>query len=88
MRNRKSQRVALSVLSATLLCSPTFVLAQTSTDASSSFQKIRAMIPMRDGVRLNTEIYVPQGRSERLPFLITRTSTRGTALPNPYCFSA
>lgn len=31
------------------------------------------MIPMRDGVRLNTEIYAPQGPSERLPILITRT---------------
>ncbi len=31
------------------------------------------MIPMRDGVRLHTEIYAPKNGSAKLPFLITRT---------------
>jgi hypothetical protein len=32
-----------------------------------------AMIPMRDGVRLYTQIYVPRVSSEPLPFLLLRT---------------
>ena len=36
------------------------VLAQASTDPSLVYDKIEAMVPMRDGVRLNTEIYVPK----------------------------
>jgi uncharacterized protein len=31
------------------------------------------MIPMRDGVRLNTEIYVPKNSASPLPILLTRT---------------
>ena len=31
------------------------------------------MIPMRDGVRLNTKIFVPRDRSDALPFVMTRT---------------
>ena len=31
------------------------------------------MIPMRDGVKLHTEIYAPKNSAAPLPFLITRT---------------
>jgi putative CocE/NonD family hydrolase len=31
------------------------------------------MIPMRDGVKLNTEIYVPEDLKEPLPFILVRT---------------
>jgi uncharacterized protein len=37
------------------------------------FSKTDAMIPMRDGAKLHTEIYAPSNASEKLPFLITRT---------------
>ena len=37
------------------------------------FHKSDVMIPMRDGVRLHTEIYAPRNASAPLPFLITRT---------------
>jgi putative CocE/NonD family hydrolase len=37
------------------------------------FHKTDVMIPMRDGVRLHTEIYAPRKASAPLPFLITRT---------------
>jgi uncharacterized protein len=39
----------------------------------SLFTKMDEMIPMRDGVRLHTEIYIPKNATEALPFLITRT---------------
>jgi uncharacterized protein len=42
-------------------------------DLPTLFAKTDAMIPMRDGVRLHTEIYVPRGTHEPLPFLFTRT---------------
>ncbi|MGD0923050.1 MAG: CocE/NonD family hydrolase [Terriglobia bacterium] len=48
-------------------------LAQNEAAPSQLFQKIEVMVPMRDGVRLNTEIYVPKNSRERLPILLTRT---------------
>jgi uncharacterized protein len=42
-------------------------------DYSSTFDKTDAMIPMRDGVKLHTEIYVPKDSKEPAPFLLTRT---------------
>ena len=37
------------------------------------FVKTDAMIPMRDGVKLHTEIYAPKNAAEKLPLFITRT---------------
>jgi putative CocE/NonD family hydrolase len=42
-------------------------------DYSSTFDKTDAMIPMRDGVKLHTEIYVQKDSKEPAPFLLTRT---------------
>ena len=39
----------------------------------STYSKYEHMIPMRDGVRLFTAVYVPKDASQRYPFLITRT---------------
>jgi len=38
------------------------------------YDKTDAMIPMRDGVRLNTEIYIPKNAHERLPLLLLRSA--------------
>jgi putative CocE/NonD family hydrolase len=37
------------------------------------YTKYEYMIPMRDGVRLFTAVYVPKDASQRYPFLLTRT---------------
>jgi putative CocE/NonD family hydrolase len=37
------------------------------------FVKTDVMIPMRDGVKLHTEIYAPRNTSEKLPLFLTRT---------------
>ncbi len=37
------------------------------------YEKRSEMIPLRDGVRLYTQIFVPEGHSESLPFLMMRT---------------
>ena len=42
-------------------------------DFSQSFNKTDVMIPMRDGVRLHTEIYAPKDATEKLPLLLERT---------------
>src|SRR5437867_9949990 len=56
------------------------VLAATSCRAQNAqnqpppFDHIEAMIQMRDGVRLNTEIDIPKNTRERLPLLLTRSA--------------
>ena len=47
--------------------------AQTAPDLGSQFTKIDVMIPMRDGVKLHTEVYAPKNAAGPLPFLMTRT---------------
>src|SRR5687768_13699980 len=37
------------------------------------FTGTEAMIPMRDGVRLNTRVYVPTSTAEKFPILLLRT---------------
>jgi hypothetical protein len=46
---------------------------QSPSDLSGIFDKLDVMIPMRDGVRLHTEIYVPKQSLEPLPFIFERT---------------
>jgi uncharacterized protein len=45
----------------------------THLDYPAIFNKMDVMIPMRDGVRLHTEIYVPKHISTPLPFIFERT---------------
>ena len=33
----------------------------------------RVMVPMRDGVRLSTDLYFPEGAGEKLPVILVRT---------------
>ncbi|MGE5647292.1 MAG: CocE/NonD family hydrolase [Acidobacteriota bacterium] len=44
-----------------------------SQTAAPVYDKTEAEIAMRDGVRLHTEIHVPKGTGEALPFLMVRT---------------
>jgi len=46
---------------------------QTGRDVTSLFVKTEAMIPMRDGVRLHTEIFIPKKSRVALPFIFIRT---------------
>ena len=47
--------------------------ANSAVNYSAVFSKRDVMIPMRDGVKLRTEIYVPKRAGEPLPFFLTRT---------------
>jgi putative CocE/NonD family hydrolase len=44
-----------------------------AADPAAAFDKSEVMVPMRDGVKLHTLIYVPKGRTENLPISLTRT---------------
>jgi hypothetical protein len=53
-----------------------FSFSQNSLDSSwirENYYKIERMVPMRDGVKLFTSIYIPRDNSEKHPFLMTRT---------------
>jgi uncharacterized protein len=66
--------VALAALIAAIFIVPPFHAAQQMpADPSSILEKRTAMIPMRDGVKLYTEIYVPHDVGDPLPILMNRT---------------
>src|SRR5437868_8308632 len=60
-----------------LLCSFSLLslLAQNSDSAwvRDNYYKIERMIPMRDGIKLFTAMYIPKDSSEKHPILLTRT---------------
>jgi putative CocE/NonD family hydrolase len=47
--------------------------AQPASDIDKRFARTTAMIAMRDGVRLHTQIYAPRTASVPLPFILLRT---------------
>ena len=49
------------------------LLVTGSATAQSVFTRIEAMIPMRDGVKLYTQIYTPTRTTEPVPMLLLRT---------------
>jgi len=56
-----------------VLLIPLLLPAQQSFDVKAHYTKHEVMIPMRDGVRLFTAIYVPNDRSTPHPILLKRT---------------
>jgi uncharacterized protein len=82
-RTRTLMWVTASVLALALT-------ARTQEESSSQpnpaklFTKRDAMIPMRDGVKLYTEIYTPREVKEPLPILMNRTPYGISAGPNAY----
>jgi putative CocE/NonD family hydrolase len=67
-----------------LVCAGALAAQQTTPDLSQQFDKTDVMIPMRDGIRLHTEIYAPKHASEPLPLLMTRTPYGLTLDPQGY----
>src|ERR1700758_3165765 len=53
-------------------------------DLPKLFEKKEAMIPMRDGVKLHTEIYTPREAQEPLPILMERTPYGVSGGPGGY----
>ena len=73
--SRPQKSLLLVALAAGLVggCLTVASRGQSAPDLGGVFEKTDVMIPMRDGVRLHTEIYVPKNSTEALPFIIERT---------------
>jgi uncharacterized protein len=72
---RKTSNAAIFLGIAGLLLVPLFAATtqRQMPDFSALFNKTGVMIPMRDGVKLYTEIYSPKNAAERLPMIMNRT---------------
>jgi len=66
----------------TIICLSIAAPLNAQQPASSALTATEAMIPMRDGVRLYTQIYSPTQATEKLPILLLRTPY-GTGQLNP-----
>jgi len=75
MRSVYNRAVFLPALAVVLVLSaaPFHAVQQTPQDYAALFEKTEAMIPMRDGVKLHTEIYAPRNSPKALPILMVRT---------------
>lgn len=65
------QLVALVILSTSLPAQKR--INKDSALVAENYIKLERMIPMRDGVKLFTSIYIPKDENEKYPFLIKRT---------------
>jgi len=51
--------------------------------AESQYEQKMVLIPMRDGIKLNTVIFIPKNSEESLPFLLMRTPYGVADSPSP-----
>jgi len=70
------------------VCAAASIFAQVTPSgqdpaATPEFTETRAMVPMRDGVRLNTVVFAPKRAGGPLPFLIMRTPYGAPESPRP-----
>jgi putative CocE/NonD family hydrolase len=66
-------RHPIVLLRALLFCTPSLLSAQVQVDSGLTYDQSNAMIPMRDGARLYTDLYTPRGSSGSLPIILLRT---------------
>jgi hypothetical protein len=70
LSERKLLRLAVFLFAFVLV---TASVTQAQFNPDSVYAKSEVMIPMRDGVRLNTSIFVPRNQQGNLPFVMLRT---------------
>jgi len=70
-----SRRFFFVLLSALVLsfCAAFIANAQTEAEVRAHYTKMEQMIPMRDGVKLFTSIYLPKDKSHKYPIMFDRT---------------
>lgn len=56
-----------------LLSSASVVYSQDDAEVKAHYRKVEQMIPMRDGVKLFTSIYLPRDTSQKYPMMLYRT---------------
>jgi putative CocE/NonD family hydrolase len=74
MRISRQLLVALTLFASALLGRPLPAQPVDTTWLAANYQKVEARIPMRDGVKLFTSIYLPRDTAgKQFPFVMTRT---------------
>ena len=74
MRSFRSQaRLAACAAAAILLLPAAAALGDEAEEVKANYTKYEFLIPMRDGVRLFTAVYVPKDRSRLYPIMLNRT---------------
>ena len=69
-----ASRIARSgVLAAAIAARPILAQQVEGTPPIPSFDKTEVMVPMRDGVKLHTNVFVPRGFAGNLPIIMIRT---------------
>lgn len=63
----------LSLMLALFIAALAAAAAQSPSTVKERYTKYEYQIPMRDGARIFTEVYVPKDTSQSYPFLLTRT---------------
>ena len=84
----KSLPIPKLILLGLAVCAAASIFAQVTPSgqgpaATPEFTETRAMVPMRDGVRLNTVVFAPKRAGGPLPFLIMRTPYGAPESPRP-----
>ena len=70
MNLRKSISYSLVFICLTLSA---VVYGQDDKAVKADYTKIEQLIPMRDGVKLFTSIYLPKDKSKKYPIMLSRT---------------
>ena len=70
MKHHVKFSICLGLIAIGCMTAPLSVAGQ---GAASAFELTQVMIPMRDGVRLNTHIFKPKGQAGPLPLMLERT---------------
>lgn len=65
------RRLATLIILVSVAC--VAVQAQTEAEIKANYTKLERMIPMRDGVKLFTSIYLPKDTSQKYPIMLDRT---------------
>jgi predicted acyl esterase len=85
MRQPKIMRILLCIALATAAF---FAQAQQSISDSlfirQHYNKFEYQIPMRDGIKLFTVVYVPKDKSKQYPILLNRTCYNASTYANYY----
>jgi putative CocE/NonD family hydrolase len=63
----------LVLIGIVLFLTSSVLYAQESFDIKANYTKMEYMIPMRDGVKLFTQVYTPKDENQKYPFLLFRT---------------
>ncbi len=71
MKNRARRSMGLSLPLVAIFCF--FAIGVRTQNVAPAFDQRTEMIAMRDGVRLNTEIFIPKNTIEPLPIIFERT---------------